>query len=485
MADTFFDRPPSLRINAWTGSDMAPALLDADHVLWSLDRHSAGNGADAWEMAPPLVNDWDWQSPQVGWGLVLPDDEAIQPPARRATADDAPEAMQRLLAARPGSPVLRWRASGAGIGELLRYGSDGRVWPLSLVSRAGIAPPELPRFLLIYAPPDRIPWAFQYAANLGRYVGRLFLEGEALDHYVDALVGDWAGAQCDLHAPLVWSVDHGQPDITWLMDRAISRKLSDAWSKDEDFSRFTGLFGADATHDKLVAALTSTKPGLVVTTSHGMTGPLNNAPAMAAQLGVPVDVSRRTLDLATLCDRWQPDGAIWYAHACCSAGSDTVSAYDSLFDPASDVARILAGVAAGCGARIAPLPQRLLGAPRPLRAFIGHVEPTFDWTLRDPYTAQPLAHSLREALYDKLFEGGLRRPIGWALARVFDEAGVLLGQWTQACAAFNKALPTSVDAALYYQIAALDRQHTVILGDPTVALPAMGSVNTGVALGPR
>jgi hypothetical protein len=48
---------------------------------------------------------------------------------------------------------------------------------------------------------------------------------------------------------------------------------------------------------------------------------------------------------------------------------------------------------------------RLLGAERPLRAFVGHVEPTFDWTLRDPTNKQVLTHVMCAALYDKLYEG--------------------------------------------------------------------------------
>ncbi len=472
MHDFFHAGPPALRLNAWTGHETAPTPLEPGPLVEWLRRQPTAQRACQADRVPGRVETWDWRSPQVGWGLVLPDDDSLQP-ARRATADDAPPAIQRLVAARGAAPVLRWRASDSGIGQLVRYGSDGRVWDLALVSETGIAPWQLPQFLLICAPPDRIPWTFQYAANLGRCVGRLWLQGQALDHYVDALISDWAGSACNPQTPLVWSVDHGQPDITWLMDRAISRKLAEAWRNDpdQDFAGATALWGADATQEQLIAALVRTQPSLVVTTSHGMTGPLADAQQMAAQLGVPVDVSRKVLDLTALCEQWQPDGAIWYAHACCSAGSDTVSAYDGLFDRGSEVGSILAGVAAGCGASIAPLPQRLLGAKRPLRAFIGHVEPTFDWTLRDPHTGQPLTHSLRSALYGKLFEDGQRRPIGWAMAQVFGEVGTLLFEWKRAAAAIDAERPRSLAKALYYQIAALDRQHTVILGDPTAALP--------------
>nr|AEQ20331.1 hypothetical protein [uncultured bacterium EC5] len=469
----FFDaEPPSLTINAWTGSDVEPARPSPEQLhAWLRSRPAPPPLAqrDRW---PKGVKPWDWQSPNVGWGLVLPDDPK-QPAQRLATAADAPEPIQRLVAARGNAPVLRWRANAGGIGQLRRYRPDGRVNDLGPTTEDGIGPGQMPHFLLIYAPPDQIPWTFQYAANLRRHVGRLWLQGEALDNYVDALINDWSGCACDVRAPLVWSVDYGEPDITWLMDRAISQKLAKEWVDDPDFVRTTHLSGRAATQDRLIDKLAGTRPALVVTTSHGMTGPLDDAAVMASQLGLPVDANRRVLDLQALCERWQPNGAIWYSHACCAAGSDAKSAYEGLAGMGSGVARVLSGVATGCGATIAPLPQRLLGAKHPLRAFIGHVEPTFDWTLRnpDPDSRQLLTHGLVKALNQKLFEDGQRRPIGWAMETVFDDVGVLLDEGKHAIAAIDAARPRSLTKALYYQIAAMDRQHTVILGDPTVALP--------------
>jgi hypothetical protein len=75
------------------------------------------------------------------------------------------------------------------------------------------------------------------------------------------------------------------------------------------------------------------------------------------------------------------------------------------------------------GATVAPLPTALLGAPRPLRAFVGHVEPTFDWTLRDPNNKQVVTHVLRAALYKNLYQQDWCTPIGYALKDVFKEAG--------------------------------------------------------------
>lgn len=471
-----FSTGAELRLNAWTGqASPAGATAAARVAAWAMQRHSGGSGLDAATAAPQEVQPWNWQDSQVGWGLVLADDPTL-PPAVRAKADDAPEPIRRLWNARPGSPVLRWSAAD-GNEVLLRYDANGGVRKPSLVSDYGTALDCIPRFLLIAASPQKVPWSFQYAANMRHYVGRLDGPEDGLGRYVDALLADWPDSARDVRAPLVWSVDHGHDDITWLMDQAISRKLFDAYANDgdADFPRRIGLFGADATAARLLAELSARKPALIVTTSHGMTGPLNDAALTRAQLGVPVDHGRQLLNLEALDAAWQPNGAVWYSHACCAAGSDVHSQYEGLFEPTSDVMRTLEGVASICGARIAPLPQRLLGHAKPLAAFIGHVEPTFNWSLRDPRTGQPLAHPVRQALYDCLFAAGGGRPVGWALSRVFDDAATLLALWAQAVRNFNKGLPGALDSALVNQLTALDRQHTVLLGCPTATLPQLAS----------
>lgn len=105
---------------------------------------------------------------------------------------------------------------------------------------------------------------------------------------------------------------------------------------------------------------------------------------------------------------WEPDGVVWLAHACCSAGSVASSGYAGLFDPGDPIAELLAGVSEAAGSRTAPLPRRLLGHPKPARAFLGQVEPTFDWTLSDPDTGQPLSNALCDAVYPRLTTGPRR-----------------------------------------------------------------------------
>jgi hypothetical protein len=422
------------------------------------------------------VDERDWRNAEVGWGVVLPENESVPAPAR-STADDAPLAIQELVASRGPAPVLRYRPAGLD-GYLRRYAPDGSYKDFSLVgSKPGVAQDRLPRYLLIVAGPEAIPWQFQYAANLSHYVGRLPLTGEALGTYVGALLSDWAGMDSDPRAPLVWSVNHGPADITSLMEGAISKKLTDLFASDPDgdLNRGTAVFGSDATVNRLALELAKLSPSLVVTTSHGMTGPLNDSAALVSRLGSPVDVNREVLESAALLSQWEPNGAIWYSHACCSAGSDAPSCYQDLLEVDSPVTQVLVAVASSSGARVAPLPEHLLGAAHPLRAFVGHVEPTFDYTLRDPSTGQPLTHTLCNALYNRLYAGSVRTPIAWALKRVFDDSAAMWGLWARAIQGVNRNEPGARASALYRQLTALDRQHTVILGDPAVSLPAITS----------
>lgn len=394
-------------------------------------------------------------------------------PADLATAADAPPAIRRLLKSRPGSPVLRF-CRNLQQGYLRRYYADGRAEVLSVQApRPGSGAGKTPQYLLIYGSPAEIPWAVQYALNMSTYVGRLDLEGPGLDNYVNALLSDWQSQPSDPRAPVVWSVDHGAPDITFLMARAIADHVWTNMAADPDLTRGVHLAGGSATLAALGATLAARSPALVITTSHGTTGPLDNPTQLKARLGAPVDVNHQPLTLGDLRD-WSPAGAIWYAHACCSAGSDAASRYSGLLPPEGAVSRVLNEVAAVAGAMVAPLARALLGAERPLRAFVGHVEPTFDWTLRDPHTEQPLTHVLTTSLYNRLYQQGEHRtPIAHALGAVYKEAGNFYGSWQDAIQGINRNEPGMRDWALYRQLVAMDRQTLVILGDPTVALPRL------------
>jgi hypothetical protein len=227
----------------------------------------------------------------------------------------------------------------------------------------------------------------------------------------------------------------------------------------------------DATLAKLKEMLSASKPGLIVTTSHGRTGPLNDPAAMRRDLGLLVDNANAVLQPSDLLGAWQPNGAIWYAHACCSAGCDTGSEFADLFRP-KPLSKTLDSIGA-LGAQSAPLPQALLGAEKPLRAFVGHVEPTFDWTLTTADLGTALTKSIVSALYENLYQNN-PVPVGCAFADYYRQVGILFNAQANALLDLGKFVAGAEQKALRCRLGALDRRSMVIHGDPAVAFPALG-----------
>jgi hypothetical protein len=462
--------PSKLSINAFTGDEPASSL--------------PASGAEDWVLSsgPPRIRTFlkpekpadpaNWRDPRVGWGLVLRDNEALSE-SDLASAADGPESIRTLVHERgengSPAPVFRYRPGANRAGFLRRGGAD---IPVSQAPR-GTGPGAIPRYLLIYGTPQQVPWDVQYHLNAVCAVGRLSMSGPGLDNYVSALRSGWKDASARSDSAVLWAVDHGPDDITNLMRLAVAQPVFDKIQSDAQMAAssvyLNGANAGAATAPRLVETLSARKPSLIVTTSHGQTGPLDNVALMKDNLGLPVDEQRALLKPSSLLAAWQPSGAIWYAHACCSAGSDAQTLFDGLVQKNSLVDRVLKGVAA-VGAQVAPLPEALLSAQEPLRAFVGHVEPTFDWTLRQRLTGQFLTASIHEALYDRLLQP---EPLGLALRGVYDQLGAIYTEYDQQLRQFNKGTPNSESRMLYHLLIARDVQTMVLLGDPTATLSPM------------
>lgn len=457
--------PESVTLNAFTGDD-----LEVSSRLPDKANRWGGKGDVLRRLAPLAPEDeakaTDWRHPDVGWGVVLPDSDDV-PAADKAAGKDAPGPIRRLLEARGGAPVFRYRPD-LEERKLARYLPDGgRQDPEIGLTPYGTGKGRIPMYLLVVGGPEEVPWRLQYALNRRYRVGRLHLTGEALERYVDALMDDWAGMTARAERAVVWSVDFDS--MTHKMAVTVADLVAGAMGADDELG-VTRIAGDEATNDALVAALVGQRPAVVVTTSHGMTGPLDDPDLMRATLGLPVDQHRATLRLEQL-DAWQPCGAVWYAQACCSAGSDGETSYRGLLEEGSLAHRVVSGVAA-LGPTVAPLPTSLLGATEPLRAFVGHVEPTFDWTLLMTETGQFLTDPLVRAIYPNLY---LRKPVTLSLESHYDGVGELYAKLAQARQGINDLEAGARDEATYYKLTACDRQSLVVLGDPTVLVPPLPS----------
>ncbi|MFI1379454.1 hypothetical protein [Embleya sp. NPDC020886] len=458
--------PAEIQLNAWTGDEVARATTDDDAARWGAGRGGMPRSQAVLPFGPP-VDPRDWRSADVGYGILLPDDrEANLSDAAKAAGEDAPAPIRELLAARPDTAVLRWSPD-LPDHLLRRYFAQGAPQePAIGLSEFGTGRGRLPKYVAIVGGPEVIPWSVQYTLGTRHLVGRIPLSGEPLAHYVHALLADWSDAPAHPDRALSWTVDHGPTDITALMRAVIAAPLA-ARLTPPPLAQFRDITAAEATGAALPAALAEIRPGLLATSSHGRTGPSADPAEMRATLGLPVDGTHVTVPLTTLCDAI-PGGCVWYAQACCSAGAAGESFYAGLLPVGSSALATIEAVA-GLGTMVAPAALALLGREDPVRAVLGHVEPTFSWTLQVEDTGQGLGGRLVSALSTHLFAG---EPLGLTLAEYRADVGELHTRWARLRELLAGGDTSVRETLTRLRVSALDRQSLVLLGDPTVALPA-------------
>lgn len=456
--------PQSVQLDAWPGEPAVGALAEGA-VGWGARGGLPPSQLPLAFTEPPDLT--AWAHDDVGYGVLLADSPDKKWTKEKAAGTHAPDAVKRLLTVRPKTQLLYWNDDLQNA-SLRRYYADGTSSDLLIgLSTFGTAKNRLPMYVLIVGGPERIPWSVQYSLSIRHAVGRLPFDDGDLEAYVHAMLdGDhgWAETPTDVTSPVVWTVDRGPTDITRLMRTVLSVPLVDAFAG--TLAGLRSFDDADATGAALIEALAA-RPGLVVTSSHGAAS--MDPQLMGATLGLPVDVTDTAVPLPALTEA-MPAGSVWFCQACCSAGSAADSSYSQLLEPGS-TARLVVDAVAALGSTVAPAPLALLKRPHPVRAVFGHVEPTFDWTLKDGATHQRLANDLVTGLSTNLHHG---QPLGLVLASYRNGIGVLTTRWLETYTKFNQDHdPALLSAMTRLRLTAWDRQSLVLLGDPTVRIPPL------------
>ncbi len=409
----------------------------------------------------------DWRDPSVGWGIILADDPALTE-RERACAYDAPEPIRELLRCRPGATVLRYRPNAPTRARLL-WDATNEVDVSLASSPIGVSAGCLPKYLLIYASPSAVPWSIQYALNVTRCVGRLDLSGTSLEHYVSALLSDWAHVPPPADSVVVWATEHEAADATARGRELIAEPFVRRVKRDPSRTKDVIFLDGDerATAGRLVQALRSERPGTIVTSSNGSFDKFEDEHAGRETIGAPVDQNGDLVDFRAALALWDPGGAVWYANASYSAGVDDDAVFEGLVDRESLLGRTISRSVVT--AMSAPLANSLLGAKRPLRAFVGHVGPLFAASELAPTEISALTATLVTTLAAATTG---KKPIAEIFASEwFNNVPKLYAKFDKHLGEFNANI-TPASTVIRDLLTVLNVERTVLLGDPTVVAPA-------------
>ena len=351
-------------------------------------------------------------------------------PAAKAAGEDAPKPVRALLAARPETVVLRWRPE-LGSRFLRRYFADGtnqdpaiglskfgtgkgRADPLRRHHRRTGDNVHVVSAVRIGHPARRWPYPPR------------FPRGQGFCNYVEAMLSGWADADIDVQTALMWTVDHGGSDITTEMRAVIANPLAAALTPPplarlDHLTRQPGHRRGPAER----ACLPPRAPGLLVTSSHGRTSS-TMPPRCALRSGFPSTRITPRCRPPTWTLGYHTE-LVWYAHACCSGRRRRSEPLRRTAPRGGQPPSAPSQPSRRSAGQSLPAPAETAGPPEhPIRAVYGHVEPTFNWTLRVLETGQGLGHHIVAALSSNLYH---QQPVGLTFADYRAGVGELHDPW--------------------------------------------------------
>jgi hypothetical protein len=330
---------------------------------------------------------------------------------------------------------------------------------------------EPPLYVLIVGGPDRVPFHFQATLDVSGAVGRLaFDDLDSLRAYVEKVLRTEAGDVAPARRKAIFfATDRGRPDPTYYSRRFMAEPLAEELTREG--VPVTSRTGGAATKEALLELLTTERPGVVYTATHGATYANATQEERERLTGALVCSGPKDPEVPVFaaCDLPGHDvplaeGAVVISFACFSAGTPAVSDFHHWRQRGVRRENAAADF-------VAALPSALLAHPRGPLAFIGHVDLAWLHAFDDPGRPDIRErHHRRLAVFRYALKTALGSlPVGLALKKMNDR----LNQGnhriaTMADAVQRGALPSPEQQRMLVDAWILrnDAQNYIVLGDP-------------------
>jgi hypothetical protein len=287
---------------------------------------------------------------------------------------------QRADIARILEPLAKWRGMADPASPLLYNGEPQDDWVNWLdehYTSLALEGDKVPQYVLIAGGPDQVPFLFHSLLDTAAKVGRVAFDRlEDLDQYVKKVIriesqpGPLVNAQVALFAP-----DGGQNDPTYFSRQYMVEPLA-KYIHDELKLDTCVMEAGDATKKNLVNMLSTSKPAMVYTASHGLGATdqpadfqkrYNGAICCQHQGGLTLN-DLFTADDVPL-DKPFLEGSVFFQFACFGYGTPAQSDYSHWLSNVPEKYTDADFVAA--------LPKKLLAHPRGPIGYIGHLDTAF------------------------------------------------------------------------------------------------------------
>jgi len=236
---------------------------------------------------------------------------------------------------------------------------------------------KVPQYILIAGGPDQVPFSFQSLLDSVANVGRVDFDTlEDLQQYVEKLIRiENADAPFVTRDAVLFGTDGGVSDPTYFSRKYMIEPINEHIREKMQFSTHT-MVGTNATKANLLEALSSLKPAIVYTASHGLGATSESFEFQKRYNGAICCQNTGALTLDDLFsvddipkDQSFLEGAVFFQFACFGYGTPAESDYAHWLDGVPKKYTDTDFVSA--------IPKRLLANPQGPISFIGHLDTAF------------------------------------------------------------------------------------------------------------